>query len=101
MAQCKSQRLPCLRANRAPTVGIVSLLRWREFACMGAMDATVMYISNCRPHQRGPMGMATLEDLEAVERVPEVTRAMPVVRGPATARYGDVTWQCDTATASP
>lgn len=88
MTQSELQHLPSVRVSRGSTGGIVSLVRGSASERIGAMSATVMFISNHRLPQGEPMAVTTLAELEAVERLPEVTRAMPVVRDRALRRCG-------------
>ncbi len=57
---------------------------------MGSLGTTVMYMSSDIPPAGGPSGVITEEDLDAIARLPEISRVMPVIGDPLLVRHGNV-----------
>lgn len=55
---------------------------------MGALGASILYVSGGVPPEGGVAGVVTLDDLEAVAALPEIARVMPVIGDPAMLRHG-------------
>ncbi|GLS16501.1 macrolide export ATP-binding/permease protein MacB [Hydrogenophaga electricum] len=90
-------------------IGVVSVIvmlaigmgaREEVVARMGSMGVTLMYVGNRSPQGGGPVGVVTLEEVAAMEKLPGVTRVMPMARDPAMVRYGNVAWEADTIAAT-
>ncbi|WP_437879791.1 MacB family efflux pump subunit [Pseudomonas sp. LRF_L74] len=62
---------------------------------MGVMGANMMYISSDVPRTGGPIGVLTLDDFEAIAKLPEVARVMPILRDPALIRHGQQALQSE------
>jgi len=94
-----------MRINRSRTfltllgiiIGVASVIvmlaigegaRQKVVAQMGTLGATTMYLGSRMPPAGGPAGVITDEDLQAIESLPEIRRAMPVIGDPIMVRYG-------------
>ncbi len=71
-------------------MGVGEGARNKVMAEMGAMGATIMYLGGKTPEGGGPRGQISLEDLAAVNTLPEISRVMPAIGDPVTMRYGNV-----------
>ena len=99
-----------MRVNRARTlltllgiiIGVASVIvmmavgegaRQRVMAQMGTMGTTIMYMSSATPITGGPRGVLTDEDFDAIRKLPEISRVMPVIGDPITVRFSNVSLQ--------
>ncbi|WP_437883872.1 ABC transporter permease [Pseudomonas sp. LRF_L74] len=67
---------------------------------VGTMGATTMFINGRSPEDGGPRGVLSMDDLQAVEALPDVARVMPVARDESMVRFGNVAQQVDTIAAT-
>ena len=96
-----------MRINRARTgltllgivIGVASVIvmmgvgegaKQRVVEQMGSMGTTIMYLGASHPREGGPQGEITAEDLEAIDRLPEIGHVMPVIGDPIPVRHGNV-----------
>jgi macrolide transport system ATP-binding/permease protein len=63
--------------------------REKIMAQMGSMGATIMYVYHGIPPEGGPIGKITLEDIDEISKLPQVSRVMPGLGEPALVRYGN------------
>ena len=99
-----------MRVNRARTlltllgiiIGVASVIvmmavgegaRQRVMVQMGTMGTTIMYMSSATPITGGPRGVLTDEDFDAIRKLPEISRVMPVIGDPITVRFSNVSLQ--------
>lgn len=69
--------------------------RQKVVAEMGVMGANMMYVSSDVPRTGGPIGVLTEGDFEAIGKLREVARVMPVLRDPALIRHGQQALQTE------
>ncbi|MGB6006507.1 ABC transporter permease [Castellaniella sp.] len=55
---------------------------------MGALGASIMYVSGGVPPEGGVAGVVTLDDLDAIAALPEIAHVMPVIGNLAMLRHG-------------
>ncbi|WP_231757331.1 ABC transporter permease [Microbulbifer elongatus] len=55
---------------------------------LNAMGSNLLQIGSSRPKSGGPRGVITEEDIEAIAKIPEVRRVMPILRDDALVRFG-------------
>ncbi|WP_369303050.1 MacB family efflux pump subunit [Pseudomonas sp. N2-5-1-1] len=59
-------------------------------AQMGAFGSNIIYLSGSSPNPRTPLGIVTLNDVEALAALPQVKRIMPVNGSDAGVRFGNL-----------
>nr|WP_218878728.1 ABC transporter permease [Pseudomonas flavescens] len=69
--------------------------RQKVVAEMGVMGANMMYVSSDVPRTGGPIGVLTEGDFEAIGKLREVARVMPVLRDPALIRHSQQALQTE------
>lgn len=109
----RAQRLRTALTLLGIVIGVASVIvmfaigegaRRKVLAELGSLGTATLYVSGSTPADGGPPGRISLDDLAAIEALPQVRRAMPVVGGESLLRHGNVSqsvWVTATTEAMP